>query len=268
MEQFWKWLMKADAKGLFVASLALLAGVTAWWGVDFARAPKRAAAEAAAKPPPAPLELAEFKPIGVIGFVSNQFSPETLIVPVNPFHPTFEAIVKVLVRQSENGIITITGKDGKPVEVHFENGVLVDSRGMPVASPFQRDLTPRQPGNQHGAENGGLQAGGFRQGQRQGGQSPFWQHRPNNHPQPQPRTEPPKPKPQLSFKGMMQRPDGSFASYVSIKTDTTRGRFVKVGDKLGDATVTASGRDGIELTFDDGTRTTLGIGDDPVVLEP
>ena len=28
-----------------------------------------------------------------------------------------------------------------------------------------------------------------------------------------------------------------------------------------------SGRDGIELTFDDGTKTTLGIGDPPLVLE-
>lgn len=256
MEQFWKWLMKADAKGLFVASLALLAGVTAWWGVDFARAPKRAAAEAAAKPPPAPLELAEFKPIGVIGFVSNQFSPETLIVPVNPFHPTFEAIVKVLVRQSENGIITIADKDGRPVEVHFENGVLVDSRGTPVASPFQRDTTPRQPGQ-------------TRQQQAQGNPPPQrWTPPQNVRPRPKTEAPPPKPKPQLSFKGMMQRPDGSFASYVSIKTDKTQGRFVKVGDRLGDATVTASGRDGIELTFNDGTRTTLGIGDDPVVLEP
>ena len=65
----------------------------------------------------------------------------------------------------------------------------------------------------------------------------------------------------------MQRPDGTFAAYVSIKAAKTRGRFVKVGDKLGNATVTASGRDGIELTFDDGTKSTLAIGDPPLVLE-
>ena len=65
----------------------------------------------------------------------------------------------------------------------------------------------------------------------------------------------------------MQRPDGSYAAYVSIKAEHSQGRFVKVGDTLGNATVTASGRDGIELSFDDGTKTTLAIGDPPVILE-
>ncbi len=261
MEKFWKWLMKADAKGLFVASMLLLGGITAWWGVDLARAPRKAenpsAADAAKEQP---LELSAFKPIGVIGFVSNQFAPETLIVPVNPFHPTFEAIVKALVRQSENGIITITDQDGKQREVHFENGILVDSHGNPVAAPFQRDLTPHQPGQ------GGQQTGTQ---QRPSGPMPFWQRNQGARPQPQqPRPAPPKPKPQVSFKGVMQRPDGSFAAYVSIKAEKSQGRFVKVGDKLGNATVTASGRDGIELTFDDGTKATLGIGDAPVTVEP
>ena len=260
MEKFWKWLMKADAKGLFVASLLLLGGVTAWWGVDLVRAPRKAANDSAADTKKEqPLELAEFKPIGVIGFVSNQFAPETLIVPVNPFHPTFEAIVKELGRHSDNGIITIVDKDGNTREVHFDkNGVLVDSRGNAVATPFQRDLTQRQPGQ------GGQQPGG----QRHFGQMPFWQRGQGVRPQPQPQTAPPKPKPQVSFKGVMQRPDGAFAAYVSIKAEKTQGRFVKVGDKLGSATVTASGRDGIELTFDDGTKATLGIGDAPVTVEP
>ena len=260
MEKFWKWLMKADAKGLFVASLLLLGGVTAWWGVDLARGPRKTADAPAVKPVETkPLKLAPFKPIGVIGFVSNQFAPETLIVPVNPFHPTFEAIVKELVRHSENGIITITDKDGKPVEVHFDNnGALVDANGNAVATPFQRDLTRRQPGHD-GQQNAG---------QRPGGQPPFWQQNHGARPQQLPRPTQPKPKPRVSFKGVMQRPDGTFAAYVSIKAEKTQGRFVKVGDKLGNATVTASGRDGIELTFDDGTKATLGIGDAPVVLEP
>ncbi len=255
MEKFWKWLMKADAKGLFVASLLLLGGVTAWWGVDLARAPRKATDAIVNKPDETqPLMLAAFKPIGVIGFVSNQFAPETLIVPVNPFHPTFEAIVKELVRHSENGIITIVDKDGNIREVHFDNtGALVDSKGNTILNPFQRDLTQRQPGQS---------------GQRPSAQSPFGQQHNGARPQQQPRPATQKPKPKVAFKGVMQRPDGAFAAYVSIKAERTQGRFVKVGDKLGNATVTASGRDGIELTFEDGTKTTLGIGDAPVVLEP
>ena len=67
---------------------------------------------------------------------------------------------------------------------------------------------------------------------------------------------------------MMQRPDGSFASYVSIRTGNKRAaHFVKVGDRIGNATVTASGRDGVELKFDDGATVTLRIGDEPLVLE-
>ena len=260
MEKFWKWLLKADAKGLFVASLLLLCGVTAWWGFDLVHAQRKAANAPAEKPDNVQsLELSAFKPIGIIGFVSNQFAPETLIVPVNPFHPTFEAIVKELVRHSEDGVITIVDKDGNTREVHFDdNGVLVDSKGNAVATPFQRDLTPRQPGQ------GGQQAGG----QRPAGQLPFWQRPQGARPQAKPRPAQPKPKPQVSFKGVMQRPDGTFAAYVSIKAEKTQGRFVKVGDRLGNATVTSSGRDGVELTFDDGTKTTLGIGDAPVVLEP
>ena len=260
MEKFWKWLMKADAKGLFVASLLLLGGVTAWWGVDLARAPRKTADAPTVQPDEAqPLKLAAFKPIGVIGFVSNQFAPSTLIVPVNPFHPTFEAIVKELVRHSENGIITIVDKDGNTREVHFDNnGALVDSKGDTILNPFQRDLTQRQPGH------GGQQT----VGKRPGGQPPFWQQNHVTRPQQQPRPATQKPKPKVSFKGVMQRPDGTFAAYVSIEAERTQGRFVKVGDKLGNATVTVSGRDGIELTFDDGTKTTLGIGDAPVTLEP
>ncbi len=260
MEKFWKWLLKADAKGLFVASLVLLAGVAAWWGVALARAPGEDAPKSQqAKDAAAPPELAAFKPIGVIGFVSNQFAPETLIVPVNPFHPPFEEIVKTLARHSENGVITILDKEGKPRAVHFENGVLVDANGVPVANPFQRSLTPRRPGQSQSDQS---QAG--RQGHPQQG---LWPHRQLPQRQEQQAPQPP-PKPRLTFNGVMQRPDGTFASYVSIVTgDKRTTRFVKVGDKIGNATVTASGRDGVELTFDEGARTTLRIGDEPVTLD-
>ena len=260
MEKFWKRLMKTDAKGLFVTSLVLLAGVTAWWGVNLTRPPRNEDEAKSAKPEKdAPLELAAFKPIGVIGFVSNQFAPETLIVPVNPFHPTFEAIVRALAQQSEDGVIVITDKDGKQVAVHFQGDKLVDEQGRPVASPFQRDLTPRRPGQSQQA--GGAPHGG--QGQQ--GQHFWGQQRPPARPRPTAPQPPPKPK--VSFKGMMQRPDGSYASYISIKTDKTQSRFVKVGDRIGNATVTASGRDGVELKFDNGETATLRIGDAPLVLE-
>ncbi len=263
MEKFWKWLMKTDAKGLFVASLVLLGGVTAWWGVSLARPPRGGNdAQTAKTPETTSLELAAFKPIGVIGFVSNQFAPETLIVPVNPFHPTFEAIVKALASQSQDGVIVITDKDGNQIAVHFDGDKLVDANGNPVASPFQRDLTARQPGQSRQTGVAGVPNGG----PRNQGQHLFGPQRPISV---RPKATSPRtpPKPQVSFKGMMQRPDGSYASYISIRTDKMHSRFVKVGDRIGNATVTASGRDGVELKFDNGETATLRIGDAPLVLE-
>ena len=279
MENFWKWLMKTDARSLFIFSVVLLAAVTAWRAIDVVMASRAAAREntpsATGKPfsfgtltdsengdgktasAETPLDLAPFKPIGIMNFIKKQFAPETLIVPVNPFHPTFEEIVKSIIKQSDSNVIELIDADGNKVQVHFEGTKLVDAQGNEVANPFQRDLT--KPGDRpHSAANG--QGHGQHQGQHQ--PPPAWQPVENR---PQPGARPAPPKPRVAFKGVMQRPDGQFAAYVSDTMGPSR--FVVVGDRVRNSTVTAAGRDGVELKLDDGTVATLKLGGEPLTLE-
>jgi hypothetical protein len=91
MDHFWKWLMRTDARSIFVAALLLFILVTGWlvWGTFQPRA--------AVPPTPVATEsvkLTSFRPLGVMNLISNQFSAQTLVVPVNPFRPTFEAMVR------------------------------------------------------------------------------------------------------------------------------------------------------------------------------
>lgn len=250
MERFWKWLMKMDAKRIFLLAVALLAAVTAWRGYDIVQLHKKGEDSVLAKAKAKPADFAKYQPIGIIGFVSNQFAPDTLVVPVNPFHPSFEEIVRSIVSQGGTNIVVFTRRGGGTSLIPLPPGqnrpVLVDANGRPVQGPFQRPQEggqrPRtallRPGNRPQASSGATQDNG---------------------------PEGPPPKPQVAFRGMMQRPDGQFASYIS----DTKGpsRFVVVGDRVHDAIVKESGKDGILLKRDNGTYVHLGLGDPPVELD-
>lgn len=258
MDKFWKWLMKTDAKALFGVSLALLAGVLCWCVFDQIRTSRRPKA-----PEPSgnevELPVVKQRTIGILDFVEEQFSPDTLIVPVNPFHPTFEEIVRVLVEHSESGEIVIEDEDGNQVKVHFENGVLVDEGGKKVASPFQRDLTPRAPTKDGEAPErprpSVFQPGG---GKGQGGKG-------QNGAASAQKT---KYKRTLRYRGVMQRPDGQFAAYVAFqREDGTKGScFAVAGDVVEGASIKAVGPNGMDVSFKDGGAATLNAGDPPIVL--
>ncbi len=92
MERFWKWLLRTDAKAPFLIALALFLIVAGWraW-VDFSPKTEAPAPVAGKRPPPT---LEPVQGLGVLGYVSNQLAAEALIIPVNPFRPTFEAMVR------------------------------------------------------------------------------------------------------------------------------------------------------------------------------
>lgn len=91
MDHFWKWLMRMDARGIFLLSLLLFLLVAGWRGwVAFRPAPPAKPASAVAGEMP---QLPPFRPLGLIDYVSSQFLAEALVVPVNPFRPTFEAMI-------------------------------------------------------------------------------------------------------------------------------------------------------------------------------
>lgn len=88
MDRLWKYLMQMDARALFFASLALflaVAGIVGWLYLHASSAHVPAQVPSGPTAPP-PVE----RHIGVLGFVSNQLSPDALVVPVNPFRPSIE----------------------------------------------------------------------------------------------------------------------------------------------------------------------------------
>ncbi len=164
--------MRTDARSIFVISLLLFILVTGW-RVWMAMQPRPAA-----EPPPVtaePVKSTPFRPLGVMNLISNQFSAQTLVVPVNPFRPTFEAMV----RNPESGDLqAIAG---------------VPAGGAQRQSDGQREHDTQRDHADHGQQRGG--------GRDRGGK-------------PDPADPAPPPIPQFAFKGMFQRPDGRIAAYV------------------------------------------------------
>jgi hypothetical protein len=95
MDRLWKSLMRLDAKALFFGSailFALVIAVVVWLrfgraAVSPAPAARTASAALAAN---AALRL---QPLGVLACVSNQLSPEAILVPVCPFRPSIENLI-------------------------------------------------------------------------------------------------------------------------------------------------------------------------------
>lgn len=256
MEKFWKWLLKTDARGLFVFSLVLLAAVATWCVIDIVNAEKHRddpVAEVESSPP----KLSDYKPLGVMDFISDQFAPDTLVVPINPFHPTFEEIVKTLVAHSESGTIELV-VNGVPTKLHFEGSKLVDKDGNVVAEPFQKNMAAPVPAKKPPAAVVPAASNGKVVVKDDGEPDVF-------APPKRPSANPPN-KPRVSFSGMMQRPNGHYAAYI-YDSKKKKGRFVAVGDRVRNSTVVESGRDGVSLKTDDGEVVKLVVGGKPVVLE-
>ena len=216
--------MRTDARSIFVVALLVFLLVTGW-RVWVALQPPPPPPP---PPPAAPVKLAPFQPLGVIGLVSNQFAPQALVVPVNPFRPTFE----MMVRNPESGdlesLVTAAaaiagagrpeaGRGGRP----------------PVAAAAHDNRPPR-----NGRPGGGV-------------------------PPPAPEAGPP-PISKYAFAGMFQRPDGRVAAY--LKSTLGGGRFLVTGDEIAGCQVLEAAADGVMLRLPDGTTRTLIQDDAPVEL--
>lgn len=93
MDRLWKWLLDANAKALFLASVILfllVAGLVAWMRYGRTTPPAQApkAAASAAVPLAAPADT----PLAVMNYVSNQLSGESLVLPVCPFRPDIQPV--------------------------------------------------------------------------------------------------------------------------------------------------------------------------------
>ena len=219
--------MRTDARSIFVASLLLFVLVTGW-RIWMGLQPRvEVAPPATATDPP---KLAPFRPLGVMNLISNQFSAQTLVVPVNPFRPTFEAMVKNAGSDLE-AMVAGQGPNGQ--------------RPPPGVDPaaWLRNFARQNP-----------------QG-RQDGRRPD----PGGRRPPVVPDDGPPPIPQYAFKGMFKRTDGHVAAYVTSTVGA--GRFLLQGDRLGGCEVLEATADGILLRLGNGTTRLLAQGEEPVALE-
>ena len=215
--------MRTDARGIFGVTLLVFLMVTAWrlWVVLQPPPPPP-------PPPPSdPVKLAPFRPLGVIGLVSNQFAAQALVVPVNPFRPTFEAMV----RNPESGDLeaVVAGAAGTP------------RQAVAAGSPAPAEGTQPRTGARQPREG------------RQGRQ-----------PVAAASEAGPPPVPKYAFAGMFQRPDGRVAAY--LRSSLGGGRFLVTGDQIAGCEVLNATADGVMLRLPDGTTRTMVEGDAPVEL--
>lgn len=89
MESFWKWLMHANARALFVIALLILLLVLGWcaWVIGHPRQPAPPDV-AHAKQPAAYPETT----LGILACISNESNAAAWVLPVNPFRPTLESL--------------------------------------------------------------------------------------------------------------------------------------------------------------------------------
>lgn len=219
--------MRTDARSIFIVSLLLFIVVTGWrvW-VALRPLPPAAPSPPAATPP----RLDRYQPLGIMNFVSNQFSAETLVIPVNPFRPTFETMVL--------------------------NPGSGDLQAVVEGSAHQPQTPAAVAGA--GSEGGGREGGGrggrwpsFNRGQRvTGGRSGG--------------DEGPPEIPRYYFAGVFERTDGKVAAYV--RSTTGSGRFLLAGDRFDGCEVVAAGHDGVMLRTPEGKELRMGPGDAPMEL--
>lgn len=232
MNRLWKWLLHSDAKAPFLIALACFLVVCGWLGwQEFARmraerAEAAAEADEAAKPRE-PAKLDPIESIGVLEYVEDQLASDTLIIPVNPFHPTFEALVLA---------------DG------------IDAKGKPLGREEWRERQRQREGREHGQGGGG--------GWRQQPPRDDWgdPRAPKQQPGGGQQQQQPQIKPKLSYNGFMQRPDGRYAPLFFDNTDKSN-HFAASGGEIHGVKILAADKDGARVQMPDGSFRDLKLGD-------
>lgn len=153
MDTLWKGIMRLNAKAFCLLAMLFFAGVAGFCLWQY-RHPAEPIRDHDSAPPPEPPAAVT---IGLLDFVTNQLTAETLVMPVDPFRPTIEAIftneveraafLKALkaAQTAASGISAATGADaaGKAKENPFAHlrkkapvpGGLVGPDGTPLIIP-------------------------------------------------------------------------------------------------------------------------------------
>lgn len=100
MQQLWNWLMRADAKALFIACLLALVAMLGWRGyVEYDAYRDAAAAAEAVKVPPKLPDFPPYQGFGILEYVAEQSRDDNRALPVDLFRPSLDAMVSNLVTE-------------------------------------------------------------------------------------------------------------------------------------------------------------------------
>ncbi len=232
MNSLWKWLLHSDAKAPLLVALPCFIAVCGWLGwQEFdrfrtERAEARAEEEELARPKTPPT----FDPVeglGILPYVTNQLSADTLVIPVNPFLPTFEALVLAGLGGKEDTARPLTREEWRE---------------------RQRQRDERQREERHHGQGGGW--GGHNQ--NQGGGDGWDDPRAPKDPGVQP-------KPRLTYCGFMQRPDGRFSPYFEHNL-VKGGTFAAEGGSAHGVKIISATKESAKVQMPDGSIRELALG--------
>ncbi|MDA3923435.1 MAG: hypothetical protein PF904_01890 [Kiritimatiellae bacterium] len=148
MNTIWKGIMHLNAKAFCLTMILVCIGVTLYCGFKI-KTPPEPIKYATEKTP----ELSEAWEITILDFVSNQLSSSSLIIPVDPFRPTIEAIftnaaeraafIAALKKAKEDATGVAKTKDGKKKDpfAHLRKKAKVPGQklgpdGRPMITPI------------------------------------------------------------------------------------------------------------------------------------
>lgn len=220
MTTLWKGIMRLNAKAFCFAMLLGCAAIVAYCGFKI-RTPPEPIRDGTGKVP----EFSETWEITLLDFVSNQLASSSLIVPVDPFRPTIEAI---FTNAAERAAFLAALKDAK------ESAAGLTKKG----------------------------ADGEESGEKAKKKDPFAHLRKKAKVPGQKLGPTGKPliTPKLTYMGFIKRPDGSQAAmfYDSANKTTI---FYDQGNQVHGVDIVSADLKAASLRMDDGSTRNLNIGE-------
>ncbi len=218
MDNLWKWIMRLNATAFCLVAILFFAGVAGFCAWQYTHPPTPVKDGGDGKPP----EPVPAWDIGILDFVTNQLTAETLTIPVDPFRPTIEAI---FTNETERAAFLKALKAAQAAAAGIAEGAGgANAAGAKKEDPFAN--------------------------LRKKASVPSGLVGPNGRPMVIPK---------LSFMGFFQRPDGKQAAlfYDSAENTTV---FYDAGKQIHGVDILSANVREAEIRFPDGTTRKLEIG--------
>ncbi len=227
MDKLWKWIMRLNAKAFCLVAVLFFVGVAAYCAWLYTHPPAPIQDGHGGSRPP---EATPAWTIGTLDFVTNQLTAETLVLPIDPFKPTIEAILTNEVERTAF-LKALKAAQASAAGIAGGNtaaGTSADTKKDPFAHLRKKAAVP-----------GGLVG-------------------PDGKP---------LVVPKLYFEGFLQRPDGTRVAMFRDSTENTT-IFYEPGKKVHGVEILSANVREAELRLPNGTTRTLKIGGAPADLDP